>query len=139
MTMGETKTRITLVNAMDFENAHAGLIKESEVRQVAVDAVVDTAAGPLVINAELCAKLGLRTMRHSTVGLAGGVRQNCAIASGLLIFWQDRYTMGLPLVLPEEKETLLGFIALEDMDLRVIPLEQKVEGAHGDQWIRYVR
>jgi predicted aspartyl protease len=137
--MGETKAKLTLVNAMDFEMSHAGLIKEADVRQVVVDAVVDTGSGPLVINAELCAKLGLRTMKRSTVGLAGGVRQDCLVASGVLIFWEDRYTSGLPLVLPEEKETLLGFIALEDMDLRVCPLEQKVEGAHGGEWIRYVR
>jgi hypothetical protein len=57
----------------------------------------------------------------------------------VIVYWHDRYTSGLPIVLPNEKETLLGFIALEDMDLRVCPLEQKVEGAHGDEWLRYVR
>jgi predicted aspartyl protease len=137
--MGETKTKITLINAADFENAHAGLIKEAEVRQVVVDAVVDTGAGPLVINEALRAKLGLRIMETRTVGVAGGGRQDCAIASCVLVYWQERYTSELPMVLPHETETLLGFIALEAMDLRVCPLEQKVEGAHGAQWVRYIR
>jgi hypothetical protein len=41
--------------------------------------------------------------------------------------------------LPHAKETLLGVIPLEQMDLKVNPGEQKLEGAHGDEWVRYVR
>ncbi|MDR3302912.1 MAG: hypothetical protein LBS86_00700 [Treponema sp.] len=137
--MGETKTQITLINSMDFEMYHAGRIKESAIRQVVVNAVVDTGTGPLVINEALRARLGLRIMGTSALKVAGGLRENCAIASAVLIYWQERFTSGLPAVLPDETETLLGFIALEYMDLRVCLLEQKVEGAHGAQWVSYIR
>jgi hypothetical protein len=101
--------------------------------------VVDTGTGHLVINEALRAKLSLRIMGNRNVTVAGGDRKDCVIASGVLIYWNDRYTSGLPLVLLNEKETLLGFIPLEDFDLRVCPLEQKVEGAHGNEWVHYVR
>jgi hypothetical protein len=85
------------------------------------------------------AKLGLRIMENRTVRVAGAKREERTIASCVLVYWQERYTSELPLILPHETETLLGFIALEVMDLRVCLLEQKVEGAHGDQWVRYIR
>jgi hypothetical protein len=63
--MSVFKEEITLVNLRDAGNAQSGFIPESEVRQLTVNAVVDTGAwtgtcGPLVINEETRAKLGLR-------------------------------------------------------------------------------
>jgi hypothetical protein len=43
------------------------------------------------------------------------------------------------MVLPGQKEILLGVIPLEDMDLRVNPVECCLEGIHGDDWVHYVR
>jgi hypothetical protein len=36
-------------------------------------------------------------------------------------------------VIPESEEVLLGAIPLEDMDLRVNPVKQALEGIHGDE------
>jgi predicted aspartyl protease len=137
--MGETRTTITLVNVMDFENAHAGLIKMADVRQLTVNALVDTGSAPLVINEEMRVKLGLRLMGSTTAGVVGGDRTECAFASGVIIYWNERYTCSLPLVIAKEPDTLLGFIPLECMDLRVCPVDQKVEGAHGDDWSPMVK
>ena len=39
--MGIVRTEITLKNAVDVINAQQGIIKEPEIRQTAVEAVVD--------------------------------------------------------------------------------------------------
>jgi predicted aspartyl protease len=104
-----------------------------------VDAVVDTGAGPLVITEALRQKLGLEIEKEDMVFLAGKVPQKCTNAELVDIHWKDRYTSSRPTVLPEGDETLLGVIPLEDMDLRVNPIDRCLEGVHGDRWLRQVR
>jgi predicted aspartyl protease len=137
--MGEVIERITLVNAVDAGNVRRGIIKESEVRQVTVDAIVDTSAGPLVISDALRQKLGLEIERYESVFLAGKAPQKCTVAELVAIRWKDRYTSSRPLVLPGGDETLLGVIPLEDMDLRVNPVDRCLEGVHGDKQAYFVR
>jgi clan AA aspartic protease len=137
--MGEVVERITLVNVRDAAYARGGFIKESEVRQLTVDAVVDTGAGPLVISEAMRQKLGLEIEKEETVLLAGGIPQKCTVAEAVKIIWKDRNTLGYPTVLPAGSETLLGVIPLEDMDLLVNPMERRLEGAHGDLRLRQVR
>jgi clan AA aspartic protease len=137
--MGEVSEKITLVNARDAGNARRGFIKESEVRKLAVDAVVDTGAGPLVISDAMRQRLGLEIERDESVFLAGKVLQKCTVAEAVRIIWQDRYTTSHPFVLPSGDETLLGVIPLEDMDLLVNPGERRLVGAHGNKWVHQVR
>jgi predicted aspartyl protease len=137
--MGEVKEWVKLVNAGDAINARRGIIKEADVRQVTVDAIVDTGAGPLVITEAMRQRLGLEIERDTSVFLAGKVPLKCVIAELVDIHWQDRYTSSRPLVLPDGDETLLGVIALEDMDLMVNPVERCLVGAHGDKQLYQVR
>ncbi|GAB6393656.1 MAG: retroviral-like aspartic protease family protein [Treponematales bacterium] len=137
--MGETRVKLTLVNDFDRLRARHGLINEAEVRQADVEAVVDTGAYSLVIPESLRRQLGLDIERRRSVMLAGNVRHESADASGVMIHWGDRYSMVSPVVLEDSPEVLLGFIPLEDMDLMVDPVRQRLVGAHGDEWTRYVR
>jgi predicted aspartyl protease len=137
--MGEVVERITLVNAHDAGDLRRGRIKEADVRQVTVDAIVDTGAGPLVITEALRQRLGLEIERDESVFLAGKVPQKCVVAEAVDIRWKDRYTMSRPLVLPDGDEILLGVIPLEDMDLKVNPIDRCLEGAHGDKQLYQVR
>jgi predicted aspartyl protease len=137
--MGEVVEKITLVNTRDAANARSGYIKEADVRRVTVDAVVDTGAGPLVITEALRQRLGLEIEKEETVFLAGGVPQRCVKTELVDIRWQDRYTAIRPVVLPSGGEILLGVIPLEDMDLKVNPIDRCLEGAHGDRWLQQVR
>jgi predicted aspartyl protease len=137
--MGEVKERVKLVNVRDAAYARGGYIKEADVRQVTVDAIIDTGAGPLVITEAMRQRLGLEIERDTSVFLAGKVPQKCVIAELVDIHWQDRYTSSRPLVLPDGDETLVGVIPLEDMDLMVNPVERCLVGAHGDQWVQQVR
>jgi predicted aspartyl protease len=137
--MGEVKETITLVNTRDAGNARSGFIKEAEVRQVTVDAEVDTGAGPLVISEAMRQRLGLEIEESKSVYLAGKVPQQCFRAELVNIHWKNRHTASRPLVLPAGDEPLLGVIALEDMDLKVNPVDRCLEGVHGDEPVYFTQ
>jgi predicted aspartyl protease len=137
--MGEVVEKITLVNVGDATMVRRGIIKESAVRKLTVDAVIDTGAGPLVITEAMRQMLGLEIEKEESVNLAGDVPQKCTVAEVVRIIWKDRWTHSNPTVLPTGHETLLGVIPLEDMDLIVDPVDQKLVGKHGDRWVRQVR
>jgi clan AA aspartic protease len=138
--MGETKVKLMLVNTIDQGMAKRGLLNESQIRKAEVEAVVDTGAAPLVIPENLRLRLGLDIEKTSAVTLAGGKHEICAIADPVEIIWNDRDTISRPIVLPgETDEVLLGVYPLEEMDLMVDVVNQRLTGVHGDEWVRYVR
>jgi clan AA aspartic protease len=130
--MGEVRTEITLVNLREAGNAQSGFIPESEVRQLTVNAVVDTGAMTLIINEETREKLGLRVKRSGEATVDGGGKVSTQITESVEIHWQDRETSCPAVVLPGEEDILLGALPLEGMDLIVHPLRNEVIGAHGD-------
>jgi clan AA aspartic protease len=137
--MGEVIERITLVNAYDEGDFRRGRIKEAEVRKTKLRALVDTGATNIVINEKTRQKLGLAITETGEVTLGHGKREPCAYTEWVTIRWKDRQAVCEAVVLPHAKETLLGVIPLEQMDLKVNLGEQKLEGAHGDEWVRQVR
>jgi clan AA aspartic protease len=130
--MGEVRTEITLANIRDMAKASDGLIPESDVRQLTVNALVDTGAWTLVINEETREKLGLKVKKTGEATLAGGIKAQSQITEFVVIRWKDREAACEAVVLPGETETLLGAYPLEGMDLMVHPKRQEVIGAHGD-------
>jgi len=68
------RTTITLKNGYDILKAKDGLIKEPEIRQTTVNAIVDTGAWTMVINEEIREKLGLSILRTDSGTLADGKR-----------------------------------------------------------------
>ena len=131
--MGSVYAEITLKNAGDVINVQRGFIKESEVRSVIVNALVDTGAGTLVINDEICRKLGLEhgVVHEST--LADGSKHLYKRMEPVRIHWKNRETICIPTLIPDADVVLLGAIPLEDMDLIVDPKEEKLTGRHGDK------
>jgi clan AA aspartic protease len=137
--MGEVTATLTLVNTGDVVMVQRGLMKEEEVRQETVTAIVDTGSTFIVINETLRARLGLQIKRSGSVGLAGGKRSVCNYTEPVTIRWQDRETECRAVVLPEGKEILLGVIPLEGMDLLVNPVDQCLQGVHGDEMVFMLR
>jgi clan AA aspartic protease len=125
-------TEIALKNARDVGNALTGLIKESEVRQTTVKAMVDTGAWTLVINEDMRSRLGLEILETRTTEVAGGAIETCAITESVTIQWKDRETDCRAAVLPNETEVLLGAFPLEGLDLTINPKREEVVGVHGD-------
>ena len=129
--MSVVNTEITLINEGDTIKAEEGLIKADEVRQMTVQAIVDTGAWTMVINEETREKLGLRYRGYGDATFADGEKGTYKMAGPLEIRWKNRRFVGEALVLPDARDILLGAIPLEAMDLTVNPKRELV-GVHGD-------
>jgi len=70
--MGIVRAAITLKNVKDMYKAEFGIIKEQEIRQTTVNALVDTGAWTLVINEAVREKLGLTATKTESGTLADG-------------------------------------------------------------------
>jgi len=116
--MSLVQTKITLKNALDVGKKLEGLIKESEVRKLTVNALVDTGAWTLVINEKTRKKLGLNIVGSDSGTLADGKKAEYDIAGPLEVIWKNRRTTCEALVLPNAEDILLGAIPLEAMGTR---------------------
>ena len=136
--MSVVRTEIILINDGDATLARRGRIKEDEIRQMTVPAVVDTGAWTMVINEEICEKLGLDDKGHGEATFADGEEGTYKMAGPLEIRWKNRRFTCDALVLPNAKDILLGAIPLEGMDLTVNPKAEaegfgrELVGVHGD-------
>jgi clan AA aspartic protease len=128
--MGKVMTEITLSNVKDEGLCKAGV--RDEVRQLTVDAVVDTGASTLIINEELQRRLGLEIVGTRRITLADGGKKECGLTEAVTVRWKNRLCACGAVVIPGLQSVLLGAIPLEDMDLVVNPLMQELVGAHGD-------
>lgn len=137
--MGEVIERIAPVDTGDESDLRRGRIKTTEMRQTKLRALVDTGATNIVINEKTRQKLGLEIRETGEVTLGHGKREPCAYTEWVTVRWENRQAVCEAVVLPHAKEPLLGVIPLEQMDLIVDPVEQKLAGKHGDEWVRYVR
>jgi len=136
--MGTVFTEITLKNGSDLVRLHDGNITAKDVRSLAVNALVDTGAVTLVINEDICQKLGLSIEDTRTAFLAGGGEIPCKITEPVRIFWKNRNASCRAWVLPGE-DILLGVIPLEEMDLAVDPVNQELFGIHGDEVVGLIK
>ena len=131
--VGETYAEITLKNARDVGNAKHGLIKNTEVRETTLHALVDTGAGTLVINEGLRQQLGLDIEFTDSVALANNQTEECPFTEPVKVYWKDRQTSCEAMIMPGDGEALLGAIPLEGMDLMVDTVDQQLVGKHGDK------
>jgi len=130
--MGIVQEEITLKNVRDKMKAEEGYIKEFEIRQTTVQAVVDTGAMNLVINEQMRQQLGLGVVGESQATLADNTKRTVKIAEPVEIHWKNRSMTLQPWVVSAGR-ILLGVIPLEYMDLMVDPKQQKLVGVHGDE------
>jgi clan AA aspartic protease len=129
--MSVVYTEITLKNVADIILAEKGYIKENEIRQMAVQSIVDTGAWTLVINNEIRDKLGLRDSGVGEATLADGQNGEYPMAGPLEVWWKNRHLICEALVLPDAPDVLLGAWVLEGMDWTINPKRELV-GVHGD-------
>jgi clan AA aspartic protease len=137
--MGIVYETITLKNSADVADAERGLIKDHEVRETTVRALVDTGTGTLVISEEIREKLGLRICGLKEATLANEKKEIFKRTEPVDIHWKNRDTTCRAIVASGWGETLLGAIPLEDMDLMVNPVKQELVGVHGDEIIYSLR
>jgi clan AA aspartic protease len=130
--MGYVYADITLRNATDVGICMRGGMQEPDIREVTVQAMVDTGAGTLIINEALRQTLGLNVLGEQYATLADRAVKMCKFTEPVEIHWGNRYSVVDAVVMEGADEVLLGAIPLERMDLIVDPARQTLIGAHGD-------
>jgi clan AA aspartic protease len=131
--MGLVHAEITLKNAGDAHNAFQGTLRDEDVHQTTIQALVDTGSSDLVIDEDTCARLGLQIRESRTVTLADGSKSTTQLTEPVEIWWKDRTAVVYALVLPKTDEILIGALPLEAMDVMVHPKKQELVGVHGDK------
>ena len=131
--MGLVFADITIKNTKDVLDVRHGMMHESEIRQTAVKALVDTGAGTLIITEAIQQQLGLEIIERDWALLADKTRRTCKYTEPVDIHWKNRSATLQPMVLSGADEVLLGAIPLQDMDLIVDPARHELIGAHGDE------
>jgi len=136
--MGYVYADITLRNAIDVGFYTRGEMQEPDIRQITVQAMVDTGAGTLIINDAVRQALGLNVLGEQYATLADKAVKMCKYTEPVEIHWGNRYSIVDAVVMEGSDEVLLGAIPLERMDLIVDPARQTLIGAHGDMAIMRV-
>jgi predicted aspartyl protease len=137
--MSTFSEEITLENYKDVALYEYGHIKETEIRRMTVEAVVDSGAWTLIINEETRARLGLKIRYMDTTEVANGKIETCGITDVVAVRWKDREVLLSAAVLPEETEILLGAYPIAGMDLLIDCNRERLIGAHGDQPLRKIK
>ncbi|MBC7774167.1 MAG: hypothetical protein H7246_01910, partial [Phycisphaerae bacterium] len=98
--MGLTYANITIQNSEDVADYRRNRIGEDEIREVTVNAMVDTGSVQMAINEEIQHALGLEIYDYRPSILADGTRVRLPIVGPLIVRLFDRYSMTSALVLP---------------------------------------
>ncbi len=128
--MGLTYANIIIQNSEDVSDCRRNRIGEDEIRQVTVNAMVDTGSVQMAINEEIQHALGLEIYDYRPSILADGTRVRLPIVGPIIVKLFDRYSMTSALLLSGDSEPLLGAIPLEEMDLYVHPARNEILPIH---------
>ncbi len=103
-----------------------GYLKETEVRKMKVNALVDSGAMMLSVNETIKVQLGLSVLDRQMGELADGSKQSFEIVGPVDIRFENRQTTVHAVVLPGDAESLMGVIPMESMDVLIDPKQQKL-------------
>jgi predicted aspartyl protease len=110
---------LTLKNSMDAALASQGYIKETEVRQMTVQAVFGAGVPAIIINAETCDKLNLNDLGVREVQLADGQKAEFPMAGPLEVWCKDRRLVCGAVVSPDAPCIMIGPDYLKIMGLGI--------------------
>lgn len=114
-------TQVKLWNRMDVDDARRGLIPVEAVREISLEAMVDTGAVTLVIPEEAARALGLSVVLIGMTTLADGTKRPIPKMGPLRIEILGRQMSCDAYVTPAGTTPLIGQIPLEELDLIVDP------------------
>jgi clan AA aspartic protease len=139
--MGHVYASIELVNATDLELVRRGQMDKDEIRRIRVEAMVDTGAFYMVINEHIQEILQLPVIGKKRVALANGQPLECDHVFPIEIRFENRVAHCDAVVLPGDAEPLLGALPLEQMDVLIDPVRQRliVNPAHPEYAVLKMR
>src|SRR5437773_1036579 len=108
--MGRVMIKVKLTNDNDRENGIRGIIRLENVREVEIEALVDTGATMLVLPGPVVERLGLPVRGHHNVRYANGHSARVARVGGIRFEVLGRDMTCDALVEPDGKLALIGQI-----------------------------
>ena len=124
--MGRFSVEVDLANHEDLILAKAGNITPDKVRRIRVRGVVDSGAARLVIPESVARQLGLETASIAKVRYADGHTAERSIVKGIHLSYGGRDGVFNAVVEPDRESALIGAIVLEDLDLLVDCVTQRL-------------
>jgi clan AA aspartic protease len=124
--MGLVYADVELINGYDLQSAKRHVIGENEVKRMHVNILVDTGAYYLCISETIQEQLGLAFIEKRKGQLADGSVVEYDVVGPVKIKFKNRRCNVDAMVLKGDNEPLLGAIPLEDMDVLIHPLRQKL-------------
>jgi clan AA aspartic protease len=137
--MGEVRTQVLIVNAVDEALERAGRLASDRVRRYEADAMVDSGAVRSVLPAHVAQQFGVDVRGQRVVEYADGRREAVDVTGPVIFNIMGRDTMEEALVLGDE--VLIGQTVLEKLDLLVDCHRQQLipNPAHPDQPVTKVK
>ena len=124
--MGLVYAEVELANGSDMYLFRQGLLGEEKIKQVTINALVDSGAYMLCINENVKAQLDLLLIEKQFSRLADEALLELEVVGPVEIRFENRSTTVRAIVLPGNSEVLLGAIPMEDMDVLIDPKRQKL-------------
>ena len=124
--MGLVYAEIDLMNGGDMYLHRQKLLDEKDIKQVRVNALVDSGAYMLSINETVRAQLDLPFIQKQFGTLADETLIEIDVVGPVEVHFENRSTTVRAIVLPGDAEVLLGAIPMEDMDVLIDPRQQKL-------------
>ena len=124
--IGLVYAEIDLISVDDLVLHRRGFLDEENIKQVRVDALVDSGAYMLSINETVRAQLDLPFIQKQFGVLADETLIEVDVVGPVEVHFENRSTTVRAIVLPGDAEVLLGSIPMEDMDVLINPREQKL-------------
>jgi clan AA aspartic protease len=132
--MGYVTADITIRHGGDVLAVKENKLAENEIRQVQVEALVDSGAFTLIINKDVQEQLQLPVLYAKPCRDASGNFGMLDVAGPVEVLFENRMTICEAVISPGLHQVLLGVIPLEGMDVVVNPVTRKlmVNPAHPD-------
>jgi clan AA aspartic protease len=123
--MGLVYADLEITNYEDITLANKGYLSKDKVRYLKLNVLVDSGAYMLTLPQHFVTQLGLEKISQQEAELADGTIKLLDIVGPVKITFENRMSITSAMVIPSG-EPLLGTIPMEDMDVIIRPLEQKL-------------
>jgi predicted aspartyl protease len=124
--MGRFSVELELANNKDLIRVEDGRLKPAQVRRGRIRGVVDSGATRLVIPKALARQLGLEISGKTMVRYADGRTAQREIADQIRLTYAGRGGVFSAIVEPRREAALIGAIVMEDLDLLVDCVGQRL-------------
>lgn len=137
--MGEVRSQVLIINAVDEALERRGQITAEEIRYYEADALIDTGAVRSALPPHVVEQLGVRIRGQRMAEYADGRKESVGVTEPIIININGRDTMEEALVLGDE--VLIGQTVLEKLDLLVDCANRRLvpNPAHPDQPVTKIK